>query len=101
MKVTAPLTAAFLSGFAVRGMGIENVPACALNCLLQHIGDTGCGFTDYKCICKDFKFLLWNGGCFMRTCSWGDWWKSTKMEWGTWDLTPITVHAMVMSECLD
>ncbi|MCJ1356012.1 MAG: hypothetical protein MMC33_006006 [Icmadophila ericetorum] len=67
IAVLAALAAPF-----VGAQNLSNLPSCALQPALSAIQSSGCGLSDYKCICSDTSFLTTLEQDIKTTCSLAD-----------------------------
>ncbi|KAK6529040.1 hypothetical protein TWF694_004260 [Orbilia ellipsospora] len=78
MKAVLALTAsvAVANAALVSRQGIADIPQCALSCALGSLGSTGCGQTDFACICKASAFIEGLVPCVKGACSPADYEKT-------------------------
>ncbi|KAK6529694.1 hypothetical protein TWF281_008857 [Arthrobotrys megalospora] len=71
MKAVLALTASLsLASAALLPRQLDGLPACALNCALGSLSDTGCTNTaDFGCICRATAFVAGLIPCVQRDCS--------------------------------
>lgn len=73
MKFSAAILIATGAVFAsAQTFNIGALPSCALTCLSTALPASGCGLTDYKCLCGNKGFTSGSATCIKSSCNAAD-----------------------------